>query len=38
VVAAHISTYWYGHQMDTPGDAVQDLLLKVLKSGTPEGK
>jgi hypothetical protein len=31
VVAAHISTYCYSHQADRPIDAVQDLLLKVLK-------
>jgi hypothetical protein len=31
VVAAHIATYCYDHQADTPIDAVQDLLLKVLK-------
>jgi hypothetical protein len=31
VVAAHIATYCYDHQTETPFDAVQQLLLKVLK-------
>src|SRR5262245_54947413 len=31
VVAAHITTYCYSHQAETPFDAVQDLLLKVVK-------
>jgi hypothetical protein len=30
VVAAHIATYCYGHQTETPFDAVQNLLLTVL--------
>ena len=32
VVAAHISTYCYAHQTEAPFEAVQDLLLKVLKT------
>lgn len=31
VVAAHIATYCYAHDTGTPFDAIQDLLLKVLK-------
>jgi hypothetical protein len=31
VVATHIVTYCYGHQTETPVDAVQDLLSSVLK-------
>ena len=31
VVASHIATYCYDHQADTPFDAVQESLLKVLK-------
>jgi hypothetical protein len=31
VVAAHIATYCNDHQANTPFDAVQDLLRKVLK-------
>ena len=31
VVAAHIASYCYDHQTETPFDAVQQLLLTVLK-------
>jgi hypothetical protein len=31
VVSAHIKTYCYVHQTETPFEAVQDLLLKVVK-------
>jgi hypothetical protein len=31
VVGAHIATYCHGHEAETPGDAIQDLLAKVLK-------
>jgi hypothetical protein len=31
VVSAHIATYCYDHQTETPADAIQHLLLKVLK-------
>ena len=31
VVAAHIAAYCYDHEKERPFDALQDLLLKVLK-------
>jgi hypothetical protein len=36
VVAAHISAYCYGHQTETPYDAIQSLLLKILKTAGHE--
>jgi hypothetical protein len=32
VVAAHISTYCYSHETETPFDAIQNLLLKVMNT------
>lgn len=32
VVASHIQTYCYSHQTEHPAEAIQELLLKVLKT------
>jgi hypothetical protein len=36
VVAAHVTTYCYSHQTETPLDGIQSLLLKVIKSGADQ--